>query len=73
MIIIDEYFEKKNCMNKKSDIILITIKFIEKSCIHHSCLHSIFISLFVLIFLINNYYKNIVIFETVVVENRTVA
>ena len=34
---------------------------------------SIFISLFVLIFCINNYYKNIVIFETVVVENRTVA
>ena len=45
-----------------------TIKFTEESCIHHSRLHSIFISLFGLIFQkrknTNNYFKNIVIFET---------
>ena len=44
----------KKCMNikmKKSNIILMTINFTEESCIHHSCLHSIFISLFGLIFL----------------------
>ena len=38
-----------------------TFKFIEVSCIHHSCLHSIFVSLLVLFFLI---FKNIVIFVT---------
>ena len=49
---------------EKRKLILITIKFIEENCIQHSYLHSIFVSLFVLIFLINNYYKNIVIFGT---------
>ena len=39
-------------MKNKQNIILMTIKFIDESCIHYSCLHSIFIRLFVLIFLI---------------------
>ena len=38
----------------------------------HAFIHSLS-AFFVLIFFINNYYKNIVIFETVVVENRTAA
>ena len=52
------YWLQSNSLKKAAFIIHVFIQF--------------FISLIV-IFLINNYYKNIVIFETVVVENRTVA
>ena len=45
MIIIDNYFEKKNYMN-----IQMKTNKIEESCIHHLYLHLIFISLVVLIF-----------------------
>ena len=45
MISIDNYFEKKILNEYKNEN-----NQIEESCIHHSCLYSIFISLFGLIF-----------------------